>query len=308
VADNILSVAKTFTALGAPDPRLNAIGKIDPRLANMYTAMGKQDPPPNRVKPVPLQLQHHLQAQVEANPTDAKRATIDMSWIGVFYLLRPGEYCKANDNTPVQMKDIGLLIGNRKLDPCICAFADLDRATSSSIHFDTHKNRTRGEIIAHARSGHPIACPTKTVVRRIKYLRTNGAGPKTPLCAFRKGNRWIHVTSNMVTNELRCAASDNPQLGIDPSKITARSLRAGGAMALLCGKVDTDTIRLVGRWHSDAMFRYLHGQALPIIKNLAQTMLLHGCFTLTPGAYNPPQGQAIINAVPSPDKEDEASE
>jgi hypothetical protein len=46
-ADDVLAVAKTFTALGAPDPRLNAIGKIDPRLANIYKAMTKEDPPPN---------------------------------------------------------------------------------------------------------------------------------------------------------------------------------------------------------------------------------------------------------------------
>jgi hypothetical protein len=65
VADAILAVAKTFTALGAPDPRLNSIGKIDPRLANMYTAMRKEDPPPNRVKPVPIQLLHYAQSKVE---------------------------------------------------------------------------------------------------------------------------------------------------------------------------------------------------------------------------------------------------
>ena len=55
--------------------------------------------------------------------------------------------------------------------------------------------------------------------------------------------------------------------------MNARSLRAGGAMALLCGRVDADTIRLVGRWKSDAMFRYLHAQALPLVRHLAHTML-----------------------------------
>jgi hypothetical protein len=224
-----------------------------------------------------------------------------MAWLGLYYLLRPGEYCKTTDNTPVKMKDAGLMIGNRKLDPDLCSFSDLDRATSSSIHFDTHKNRVRGEIIAHARSGHAIACPTKTVVRRIKYLRNHGANRNTPLCAYKVGNRWTHVTTAMVTNELKTAAAANTHLGLAPNEITARSLRAGGAMALLCGRVDTDTIRLVGRWHSDAMFRYLHGQALPIIKNLAKTMLQHGCFTLTPGAYNPGAGQAIIDLVPHDD-------
>jgi hypothetical protein len=34
-------------------------------------------------------------------------------------------------------------------------------------------------------------------------------------------------------------------------------------MALLCAHVDTDIIRLVGRWHSNEMLRYLHIQAEP---------------------------------------------
>ena len=59
-------------------------------------------------------------------------------------------------------------------------------------------------------------------------------------------------------------------------------------MALLCGKVDADTIRLDGRWKSDAMFRYLHAQALPLIRDLATTMLTHGNFTLIPGSDVPP--------------------
>ena len=59
-------------------------------------------------------------------------------------------------------------------------------------------------------------------------------------------------------------------------------------MALHCGKVDADTIHLVSHWKSDAMFWYLHAQALPLIRDLAATMLTHGNFTLLPGADVPP--------------------
>ena len=55
-------------------------------------------------------------------------------------------------------------------------------------------------------------------------------------------------------------------------------------MALLCGKVDADTIRLLGRWKSDAMIWYLHAQAIPLIRDLAATILTHGNFTLLPGS------------------------
>jgi hypothetical protein len=53
-------------------------------------------------------------------------------------------------------------------------------------------------------------------------------------------------------------------------------------MALLCAHVDTDVIRLLGRWRSDEMLRYLHVQAEPIMRDFLQRMLAGGAFTLLP--------------------------
>ena len=53
-----------------------------------------------------------------------------------------------------------------------------------------------------------------------------------------------------------------PLVNIQPSDISAHSLRAGGATALLRAKVDPTEIQLVGRWRSWAMIRYLHKTAL----------------------------------------------
>ena len=39
--------------------------------------------------------------------------------------------------------------------------------------------------------------------------------------------------------------------GFQPDNISAQSLRAGSAMALLLGNIDADTIRLIGRWFGD---------------------------------------------------------
>ena len=96
----------------------------------------------------------------------------------------------------------------------------------------------------------------------------------------------------MITRLLRTAASLVPETGVDPAKIQTRSLRAGGAMALLCGQVDTDMIKFVGRWRSDAMFRYLHAQATPIIN--AEKMHTHGTFQLENGADVPVAEQHIL--------------
>ena len=64
--------------------------------------------------------------------------------------------------------------------------------------------------------------------------------------------------------------------------VSIRSTRSGGAMALLFAGVDSHCLRLIGRWRSDEMFRYLHMQAQPIMNGLAAAMLRGGDFRLTP--------------------------
>ena len=58
-------------------------------------------------------------------------------------------------------------------------------------------------------------------------------------------------------------------------------------MASLCGQVDSDTIRLLGRWHSDAMLRHLHQEAQPVVKRLAATMHNNGTYSFLPDTMVP---------------------
>jgi hypothetical protein len=53
-------------------------------------------------------------------------------------------------------------------------------------------------------------------------------------------------------------------------------------MALLCAGIDSNRIRLIGRWRSDEMYRYLHVQAQPVMTGLAAAMLRGGSFSLSP--------------------------
>ena len=62
--------------------------------------------------------------------------------------------------------------------------------------------------------------------------------------------------------------------------VSARSLRAAGAMALLCSGVDHDITKLIGCWRSDEIMRYLHVQAEPIMKNFSKLMISHGSYNL----------------------------
>ena len=66
-----------------------------------------------------------------------------------------------------------------------------------------------------------------------------------------------------------------------PNDVSARSLRAAGAMALLVGKVDPDIIQILGLWRSDEMFRYLHLSTEPITKDFTAKML-NADYTMAP--------------------------
>jgi hypothetical protein len=109
----------------------------------------------------------------------------------------------------------------------------------------------------------------------------------TPLCAYYNSqHRLSYVKSQCITNSLCHAAGNLEQFtGIDRFLLSARSLRPGGATALLCAGIDSDVIKLLGRWKSDAMFRYLRIQAHIHQDNISQRMLDHGSYTFAPGKF-----------------------
>ena len=119
------------------------------------------------------------------------------------------------------------------------------------------------------------------MVRRLLYLRTLPAPPTTYICAI--GPNFIPLPSAPITSLLHqaCSSLGNPH-GFLARDITAKSLRASGAMALLNEQVDHDLIQLLGRWKSDSMLRYLHIQAHDLMKNFSPLMLQGGNYNLIP--------------------------
>jgi hypothetical protein len=142
------------------------------------------------------------------------------------------------------------------------------------------------------------------LIRRVLYLRANGATGDTPLYAYKTpAGRWRHFVSKDITTVLRSAAAKYPELGYEDRDITARSLRTTGAMLMLLAGIDSDTRKLMGRWRSDAMFRYLHGQAQQLVAPLASKMLAAGNFRLLPSGL-PKQAEDLLEAYPDTDLDD----
>ena len=284
VEDALRHVAQTFARLGAPDPRLNSFGDLDYRLQALLQAWRRVDPPPSRVKPLPLSLLR-LALRMGAPPDAARTCAVNDCLVMAFYfLLRPGEYAGVPDPLSAddlfRLQDVGLWIGQRRLDPFTSPPPDLLATTFVSLTFTNQKNGVRGETLGHARSGHPSLCPVLRIVSRVLHLRNHGARRTTPLNAYYSNERWLYVLPADITALLRAAARHAPAWGFSPADISARSTRAGGAMAMLCGGIDSDRIRLIGRWRSDEMYRYLHVQAQPVMSGVAAAMLRGGSFRL----------------------------
>ena len=224
------------------------------------------------------------QAVLAADPVNL--ALADMICLAFFFLLRPGEYTgTASETQPFQLSDVRFTLGNLPLSTATASQDQLLTATFVTLEFTTQKNSVRGEVIGLGRSGDPNFCPVRAAARRALHLRTHGAAPTQPLASYfdPQSLRLRRITPAVLTDLLRTSVAIlGPLYGFVPSDISARSLRAAGAMALLCANVDTDRIRLIGRWRSDEMLRYLHVQAEPIMRNFSSQMLAGGDYTLLP--------------------------
>jgi hypothetical protein len=225
-----------------------------------------------------------LQLAYDAARGVADTAIVDMICIAFFFLLRPGEYTgTTSDDTPFRLEDVSAYVRDRKLHVLLCSEAELDAATLVSYTFTTQKNGTRDEKIVQGRSGNALCCPVRATVRRIKHHRLKKSSPSAPLASYYLTKRRTSIKPNDVTETLRHAMRLNlHRTSIKAADISARSVRAGDAMSMFFGKIDINNIRFMGRWHSDAMMRYVHVQAQPIVGRFAEVMYNNGAYTFQP--------------------------
>ena len=294
VATSLREVGQAMALMGTNDPRLNQHGKLDLRLSRQIRSYERLDPPATRVKPIPigLLLLATTNTTRESHPTALIHSCADMTIIAFYFLMCPGEYAAtAGESHPFRLHDVELYQGARRLDHLHANVDELTRATFVILVFTTQKNAVRGEKIGHGRSGHRHFCPVWAVVRRVQHLRQHGANPATPLHTYYQGTpeaRPHSLTTRGLNAYLRrFVATHGRAYGLRGTDVEARSLRSSGAMALLCARVDTDLIRLVGRWRSDAMPRYLHVQTPMIMSPLAGSMYRGGNFAFNPLAPVP---------------------
>jgi hypothetical protein len=151
-----------------------------------------------------------------------------------------------------------------------------DLADFATLEFITQKSGVHGEVIGLGCTGDYFSL-VKALQRQIRHLLEHHAAPDTPLASYFADDKCYRITPSQITTALHSAVAtfDPNSLGFNPQDVlSARSLRAAGAMALLSTHVDTDIIRLVGHWQSDKMLHYLHVQAEPIMHDFSKRMWL----------------------------------
>jgi hypothetical protein len=296
------AIGKGFTHLGKQDPRKSIQGAkhYHPLLKDFFDAMAKEDDPAQRAHPANTTILRRLDTVLDLT-TSRDRLTRDLCVVGFYWLLRPSEYLSGEGQTratPFRISDITFSVGSDELLALDPSLNDLNIATltRASLTFNDQKNAVRGERITHSVTTDPILCPCKALLRISAHLRSHHAPPTTPIYTYYDPAGTPHaVTPEHIRDSLRTAAADLSHLtGLDPALLSSRSLRPGGATALLCAGIDTDVIKLVGRWKSDAMMTYLRVSTLAHSHNLAQNMLLHGGYTFAP--------EATVDALPVPNE------
>jgi len=258
------------------------------------------------VKPVPISVVasvvRHAYSDQELDP--ATQATADMTCLGFFFLCRPGEHTLTTDNTPFTLRDVTLYRDKDEYTYQRCPPEEYDNATSVALTFTTQKNGVKNEIIRNGSTGDPLVCPVRTAARLLAYHHRHHSPPDTPLCAFYDHDLLCHVRAKHITqalrSELTLLLASGMRLNILPHEIDARSLRSGGATAMLCAKIDKDLTQLQGRWKSDAMIRYLHISAAPIVNSFARKMFKAGNFSFFPQLYDHYDGYAYTFDDPDP--------
>ena len=285
VEQYLRSVGQIFACVGAKDPRLDNMGKVDFRLRRQLTCYEKEDPPPTRVRPVPITLLLDMHTRA-LRKSDVATHIAELALVAFFFLLRPGEYCQGDVDSrsaPFRLRDVSFFVGPRRYAAMDAPAHILRSATFVSLRFNDQKNGVKGESLGHGTTAHSIADPVKLLASIVLRLRAAGANAETPLAHSNSSGKWKWIKSATITAAMRASADKiGESLGFSRGDISARSMRAGGAMALLLSNVDTDKIKLLGRWRSDAMMRYLHTTARPLVQGFAANMVSNGDYAQIP--------------------------
>ena len=203
--------------------------------------------------------------------------------VAFYYLLRSAEYThtgKKQQTTPLCLCDITFWCNTRAL-PAWADASTISTATAATLNLRSQKNGEKDTPV-YLTASHTPHCPVRALTRIAAYILQHIKDRNTPVYTYwnPKGDtRKVHATD--ITQAIRTAATDMTldQYGIAIAQVSSHSLRSAGAMALHLAGVPAHTIRLMGRWKSDAFLSYLHTQLSCFTEGLSSLMSTSHTFT-----------------------------
>ena len=113
----------------------------------------------------------------------------------------------------------------------------------------TQHNGLENKVLQMGLSDNPVICVVKAMTRRVCHLRSHHAPVLAPLLQVCTGGgqHTLSVTHVLITKTLKEAVGFlGSKIGFMPNIVSAHSLQAAGAMALLVGKMDPNIIQILG--------------------------------------------------------------
>ena len=266
---------------GYADPRRSYGNKdLDLPFSKLLRSYKLLDPAPKPQLALPVRAVQCAVDFYKAKHTPVARAISDLLTIAFFFLLRPGEYTMPTSRTKTRTiqfrrQDVRFKAGS--ILPHSSSLQTLREADAVRLYLDNQKNGQRGATMHHTALPSPF-CPIKALANRVHHLhQLASANPELPISFVGLGS---HVTSAMITLAVResVVLSGLLNSGYSPSRVSAHSLRASGAMALRLNNVGEDLIKKLGRWSSSTWLTYIHAQISSLTAGLSERMVVHHVF------------------------------
>jgi integrase len=275
-------VAQAIVLAGYPDPRRSSGSKdLDLPFAKLFQTYKTEDPAPKPQLALPVRAIQCIVTFYRNKGTPLACAIADLLTIAFFFLLRPGEYTMPSARTKTctvqfRRQDVRFFRNGQVL-PHSAPLETLRQADAVRLFIDNQKNGQRGSTMHHT-SLPGAFCPVKALANRVYHLhRLAPANAELPLSFVSPS---AHISSSAITLAVResVVLSGLLNSGYSPSRVSAHSLRASGAMALRLNNVGEDLIKKLGRWSSSTWLTYIHSQISSLTAGLSERMTIHHVF------------------------------
>jgi hypothetical protein len=210
--------------------------------------------------------------------------------LGFFFCLRGSEFLSSNGRRHaycITTSDVKV-VDTLGMDTLCYRRAVAVRLTIKASKTDQRGQSASRELLKGSR---PPICPVFAALLLLKTTQVLGKDREIPLCSIAQHQV---LSTRTMSRVLRWAAvRDN----LDPQVFSTHSLRAGGASALHAAGASIDTIKMHGRWSSDAYQRYIaqpSTHSLDLTRRIDKHHLRALATTTTP---NQQRGRTVVPTV-----------